>query len=99
MARKHPRFVVIGEQLGVAPPGNHRVERSLRIGARQVILEFDLESHSRRVMTLPFSEYAANMRCQGHKLEQVFPEESFALVGTAMREHPACGGEIQRAVF
>ena len=50
-------------------------------------------------MTLPFSEYAANVRGQGHESEQVLLEESLTLLSAAMREYAACGGELQRPVF
>jgi hypothetical protein len=71
----------------------------LRIVAGQVILKFDLKSHSGCAMTLPFSEYTANVRGQGHKSEQVLLEESLTLLSAAMREYAACGGELQRPVF
>jgi len=96
---KHPRLVIIDEQLGIAAPRRCRTERASRVAMGQMVLKLDLKPQPMRTMIVALCEDAANVRCKGHKSEQMLLEESLSFIRAAMCEDTTRSGELQGSIL
>ena len=64
-----------------------------------MILELELEPPARGAMLRALVEHVADVGGERHEPDQVLAEEPLALLGAALREHPAGGGQLDAAVL
>ena len=64
-----------------------------------MILKFELESFPLRPVDVPLVEHLADMSCERHETEQMFPEQALALFRLALAKTSAGSGQLDGAAF
>ncbi len=92
-------IVVIGEDFGVASPGDHRAQRLLRVFGAHVIFQLVEEPALRRDVVGALLEHMADMRGQRNVGQELALEQLLAVVGAQFGELLADIGELDVAAF
>src|SRR5579864_5843860 len=77
---QHAAVDVVGEELGIASPVDHRLEDLPRFLLREIILEFGEEAAFGRAMSGPLVEHTADVRGQRHGAPQMVVEDLLAVL-------------------
>src|SRR5487761_21565 len=77
---QHAAVDVVGEELGIAGPVDHRLEDLPRFLFRQIIFEFGEEAAFGRAVARPLVEHAADVRGQRHRAPHMVVEDLLAVL-------------------
>src|SRR5215472_8345541 len=86
-------LIVVGEDLRIASPADYRIQRFFGRRVAQIILQFLLESNTRRAMAGAFVEHALDVLGQWHRRKQVMGKNLLARLCVEVREVARRGAE------
>src|SRR5581483_11189335 len=93
------RLLVIGEQLGVAAPGDDGLQRLVGIFLRHVVFQLVAETRGRRGVGGALVEHALDQAHHRHEGDEMLGEQLLARIGLEMGEALARLGEHEVAVL